>query len=134
LGDPAARGRGIGRAVEYLVQHHVFEIRRMAKLSCEVLAFNTQVLEMHQKLGFTREAVLREHVARRDGRHDVHVLGMLQREWLGLRDVLRQGLEMRGIVVEPSQAGGTDSRPAGNPLSPVDDDSEDAAMDMGSRR
>lgn len=100
LGDPAMQGRGVGRAVEYLIQHHVFEHRNMAKLSCEVLAFNTAVLRMHEKLGFTREGVLREHVLRSDGRHDVHLFGMLRSDWQRLKGELAQALESRGVTAD----------------------------------
>ncbi len=81
LADPAVRGRGVGGAVEYLVLAHVFEGRGLNKLWCEVLAGNTAVVRLHERFGFTREALLRDHVRKGGVFHDVVGLGLLAREW-----------------------------------------------------
>ena len=59
---------------------HVFETLRLNKLWCEVLAENTAVIGLHERFGFTREALLREHVMKSGARHDVVGLGLLRRE------------------------------------------------------
>ena len=81
LADPAIRGRGVGAAVEYLVLSHVFEGRRLDKLWCEVLAANTAVVSLHERFGFTREALFRDHVRKAGVFQDVVGLGLLRREW-----------------------------------------------------
>ena len=81
LADPAVRGRGVGAAVEYLVLGHVFEARGLNKLWCEVLAGNAAVVRLHERFGFTREALFRDHVRKAGVFHDVVGLGLLRREW-----------------------------------------------------
>jgi RimJ/RimL family protein N-acetyltransferase len=46
-----------------------------------VLAFNERTIELHERIGFVREGVLRSHVWRADGPHNVVVLSMLRSEW-----------------------------------------------------
>ncbi len=81
LADLAVRGRGVGAAVEYLVLGHVFEGRGLNKLWCEVLAGNTAVMRLHERFGFTREALFRDHVRKAGVFQDVVGLGLLGREW-----------------------------------------------------
>ena len=81
LADPAVRGRGVGAAVEYLVLGHVFEGRGLNKLWCEVLAGNAAVVRLHERFGFTREALFRDHLRKGGVFQDVVGLGLLRREW-----------------------------------------------------
>ncbi len=81
LADPSTRGRGVGAAVEYLVLGHVFEHLGLNKLWCEVLVENEGVWRLHEKFGFTREALYREHVCKGGVFRDVVGLGLLRREW-----------------------------------------------------
>ncbi len=81
LADPAVRGRGVGAAVEYLMLGHVFEGRGLNKLWCEVLSGNTAVVRLHERFGFTREALFRDHVRKHGVFQDVVGLGLLRREW-----------------------------------------------------
>lgn len=106
LGPADLRGKGIGRGVEYLVQRHVFETLGLNRLCCEVLDFNTAVIEMHQKLGFAREGILREHIRKADRACDVHVFGMLRADWLRLRESFASALAERGMTVEHETVGG----------------------------
>ena len=85
LADPAARGRGAGAAVEYLVLGHVFETLALNKLWCEVLAGNTAVIRLHERFGLTREALFRDHVRKDGAFHDVVGLGLLRREWAAVK-------------------------------------------------
>ena len=81
LADPAVRGRGVGAAVEYLVLGHVFEGVGLNKLWCEVLADNKAVVRLHERFGFSREALFRDHVRKGGVFQDVVGLGLLRREW-----------------------------------------------------
>ncbi len=81
LADPAVRGRGVGAAVEYLVLGHVFEVRGLNKLWCEVLAANSAVVRLHERFGFIREALFRDHVRKGGVFHDVVGLGLLRKDW-----------------------------------------------------
>ena len=86
IADPAVRGKGVGSAVEFWALTHVFDRLMLNRLSCAVLGFNVAVAAMHESFGFTREGLLREHVRRSDGVHDVLLFGMLRSEWGVVRD------------------------------------------------
>ena len=90
LADPAVRGRGVGAAVEYRVLRHVFETLELNKLWCEVLADNRAVVRLHERFGFTREALFRDHVRKGGVFRDVVGLGMLKREWPAAKTAAEQ--------------------------------------------
>lgn len=86
LGDTGIRGAGIGGKVEYNVLNYVFEELKLNKLRCEVFVFNDNVIKMHEKFGFRREAYYREH-CKKDGKfNDVVGLAILKSEWNVLKD------------------------------------------------
>lgn len=86
LGDTSVRGAGIGAKVEYNILNYVFNNLNLNKLRCEVLISNIQVIKMHEKFGFRREAYYREHVKKNDTYYDVVGLAMLKKEWEQLKD------------------------------------------------
>lgn len=77
--------KGTGSRIEWLILEHAFGVLQLHKLSCEVLAFNTPVIRMHEKFGFKVEGVLREQCKVGDDFVDVYRLGMLAGEWFQLR-------------------------------------------------
>jgi ribosomal protein S18 acetylase RimI-like enzyme len=64
--DPAARGRGLGRALARQAVYDAVELR-LAKLVVEVIADQTELIAMFVALGFDAEAVLADHVRDRNG-------------------------------------------------------------------
>lgn len=87
--------RGTGSKMEFLALEYVFFQLKMHKLHCEVLAFNTAVIELHKKFGFKVEGILKEH-HRYDGAFiDIYRLGLLQNEWSDLRQGLLDKLTKR---------------------------------------
>lgn len=85
LGDSSVRGAGIGAKVEFTMLNYVFETLKLNKLRCEVLISNQQVISMHEKFGFRREALYREHVKKEGQYYDVVGLAMLKKEWEQLK-------------------------------------------------
>lgn len=84
--------RGTGSRMEFLALEHAFGTMGLHKLHCEVLAFNTSVVGLHQKFGFAIEGTLREH-HRMDGEYvDIIRLGLLASEWVGKRDEMQAKL------------------------------------------
>lgn len=81
LADPATRGRGVGSVVELLVLSFVFERLGLNRLWCEVLVENEAVWGLHERFGFTREALFRAHVRKSGVFRDVVGLGMLGADW-----------------------------------------------------
>jgi L-amino acid N-acyltransferase YncA len=74
--DPAARRKGIGRA---LARWAVLEAARLglSKVFVEVVADQEAALVMFQQFGFVGEALLKDHVLDRRGKlHDLVILSM----------------------------------------------------------
>ncbi|WP_238348334.1 UDP-2,4-diacetamido-2,4,6-trideoxy-beta-L-altropyranose hydrolase [Pseudomonas sp. RW10S2] len=82
--DPEAP-KGTGSRMEFLALEHAFDVRRLHKLSCEVLAFNSGVVRLHQKFAFTVEGVLRQQHRVNDEWVDIVCLGLLREEWASHR-------------------------------------------------
>lgn len=73
--------RGTGSRMELLALDLAFLRMGLHKLCCEVLAFNTPVIKLHQKFGFTVEGVFRQQRKVADSYVDVYRLGLLAEEW-----------------------------------------------------
>jgi UDP-4-amino-4,6-dideoxy-N-acetyl-beta-L-altrosamine N-acetyltransferase len=99
LGEPSTRGKGVGAQVEYMVLSHVFGTAALNKLWCEVLADNAGVLKLHERFGFTREALFRDHVLKAGRFCDVVGLGLLKRDWDAARPGIAARLEAMGVAL-----------------------------------
>jgi len=84
--------RGTGARMEFLALDHVFNTMGLHKLHCEVLAFNTPVIRLHQKFGFLIEGTFRKQHKAEDGYVDIIRMGLLADEWAGKRDVMQAKL------------------------------------------
>lgn len=78
--------RGTGSRMEYLALERAFESLKLHKLNCEVLAFNSPVIKLHQKFGFKIEGILREQHLVEQEFVDIYRLGILSCEWTLKRD------------------------------------------------
>jgi UDP-4-amino-4,6-dideoxy-N-acetyl-beta-L-altrosamine N-acetyltransferase len=99
LAEPAARGKGAGGYVEFLMIERAFGELGVRKLWCEVLASNEAVWTMHQKFGFQIEARLREHVIKGGAPQAVIGLGLLKPDWDAARPAIVKRLERLGFVI-----------------------------------
>lgn len=81
LAAPSVRGKGVGGAIELNILKYVFEVINLNKLCCEVLAFNTKVIDIHKKYGSTIEGIFRDHVLKNNQFYDVVRLAILKSEW-----------------------------------------------------
>ena len=83
--DPARRGAGVGRA---LARHALIEAVRAGrrKLVVELAADQKNALAMFTSLGFTGEALLRDHIRDRNGKlHDLVMLAhFVDGMWAGM--------------------------------------------------
>ncbi len=98
LASPNVRGKGVGSVVEFLTLEFVFEELGLRRLSCEVLAFNQQVIAMHESFGFRREGQLRNAIRKGEGWTDVVLLSQLRDEWILNRLHHRNRLIERGLI------------------------------------
>lgn len=78
--------KGSGSRMEVLALDYAFQELGLHKLCCEVLAFNTPVIRLHEKFGFRVEGVLRDQYKRDDEFIDIYCLGLLSEEWAEARD------------------------------------------------
>ena len=94
--DDRSRRTGAGYYVEVFMLHFAFEHLKLNKLSCEVLAKNNAVWRLHEKIGFRREGLFLSHISKAGKYHDVVRLGLLQREWLSIKQKHVDRLVARG--------------------------------------
>lgn len=73
--------KGTGSRMEFLALEHAFSELDLHKLHCEVLAFNTPVIRLHEKFGFKVEGIFREQRHIGEKFVDVYRLGLLVGEW-----------------------------------------------------
>lgn len=73
--------KGTGSRMEFLILDYAFITLNLHKLSCEVLAFNTAVIKLHEKFGFKVEGVFREQHKVDEIFVDTYRLGILAVEW-----------------------------------------------------
>jgi len=92
--DPAYRRRGLGSTLAQRAMLEAFEMG-LHKLSVEVVADQAAAIQLFLVLGFSGEAILRDHVRDRDGHlHDLIVLAhVVDENWAllataGIEDAL----------------------------------------------
>lgn len=78
--------RGTGARMEFLALEHAFSTMQLYKLYCEVLAFNTSVIRLHQKFGFQIEGTFRKHHKIDDDYVDIIRMGLFADEWTSKRN------------------------------------------------
>lgn len=71
--------------MEFLALDQAFGPLGLHKLYCEVLAFNTAVIGLHQKFGFRVEGTFRGQHLKESEYIDIVRLGLLSREWASRR-------------------------------------------------
>jgi UDP-4-amino-4,6-dideoxy-N-acetyl-beta-L-altrosamine N-acetyltransferase len=79
---------GMGTAMGIASLNYIFGDMQIRKLCSEVLAGNEASIGFHEKLGFSREGLLREHVMKNAEYVDVICFGIFQREWEQQRERL----------------------------------------------
>lgn len=84
--------RGTGSKMEFLMLEHAFGTLQLHKLYCEVLAFNTPVIKLHQKYGFKVEGVFRDQYKVGGNFVDTYRLGILAAEWQEQRQAMHEKL------------------------------------------
>lgn len=62
IGEPSARGRGVGTAAARLMLYYCFAEEKLHRVYLRALADNEQAIRSYQKAGFVQEGLLREDV------------------------------------------------------------------------
>jgi RimJ/RimL family protein N-acetyltransferase len=77
IGEPAARGRGLGSEATRLVTQFAFEALGLHRISLTLFAFNEAALRCYTKAGFTEEGRMRDAITRDGRRWDEIQMGLL---------------------------------------------------------
>jgi len=72
---------GIGSRMGYEALEHAFQQYKFHKLNGEILAHNAKSIRYHEKLGFTREGLFRDHHFDGSNYVDIVRMGILKHEW-----------------------------------------------------
>lgn len=80
--------RGSGAAMELLMLDEAFGPAGIRKLCCEVLAFNAGVVRLHERFGFVREGLLKDHHLKNGAFQDVVCMARFAEGWAADRAVL----------------------------------------------
>lgn len=75
------QGQGVARECVSALIDHLFDTEGHRRLFAEIDADNTASIGVVERLGFTREACLREHETTHKGLCDMLIYGLLRREW-----------------------------------------------------
>jgi [ribosomal protein S5]-alanine N-acetyltransferase len=81
IGDPGQRGQGLGYAAGLKMLDHAFSVLGLSRITAEVTSSNVKMLGLLDKLGFTREGILRQHETRNGIKEDLILFGMLRSEF-----------------------------------------------------
>lgn len=81
LGDPAARGRGLGREAVSLLVDHLFRTRSVERIGATVDVDNVPSNRLMEGLGFRVEGTLRSALFHHGKWHDVRIYGLTRPEW-----------------------------------------------------
>ncbi|HRF93714.1 MAG TPA: GNAT family protein [Aggregatilineales bacterium] len=82
IGEPSEWGKGYGSDAMNVLVRFAFMDLNLHRLELNVFSYNPRAIKSYEKIGFVREGVLRETLYRDGTYHDIHVMGILRREWM----------------------------------------------------
>lgn len=81
IGERSNWGKGYGQEALALVLAFAFRELNLHRVQLTVFAYNERAIRLYERLGFQREGVYREFLARDGERHDMYLYGLLRPEW-----------------------------------------------------
>ena len=81
IGDPTARGQGVGHVAAWLVLNHAFMNLNLNRVWAQVVSDNQPCLKMCQRLGFVTEGTQRQAVFLQGSYCDLVTYSMLRSEF-----------------------------------------------------
>ena len=73
--------KGMGTALAYKMLEYIFEDLNIRKLCAEVLDYNENSIKFHEKVGFQKEGILREHIYINNSYCDIHLFSYFKKDW-----------------------------------------------------
>jgi RimJ/RimL family protein N-acetyltransferase len=83
IGEPSARGQGLGREAVELLVAHLFRVGAHDRIGASSDVENGASSRLLEAIGFRREGTLRRALHHHGRWHDVHVYGVTRSEWAG---------------------------------------------------
>ncbi|QSB47880.1 UDP-4-amino-4,6-dideoxy-N-acetyl-beta-L-altrosamine N-acetyltransferase [Parageobacillus toebii] len=80
IGDQSAP-KGLGTLMGYLAINFIFEEVNIRKLCAEIIQSNERSIRYHERLGFRKEGVLKEHVLKNNQYADVILMALFHKQW-----------------------------------------------------
>jgi RimJ/RimL family protein N-acetyltransferase len=84
IGEKDYWGRGYGTDAARVILRFAFDELNLHRVELDVYDFNPRAIRSYEKVGFVHEATRRDALFRDGAYHDVHKMGILQREWRAL--------------------------------------------------
>lgn len=91
IGDPAARGKGVGFEAAWLLCAHGFRALNLHRIACGTFGNNEAMMALARRLGMKEEGRRREAAFKAGGWLDVVEFGVLRDEFFAAGDELPQG-------------------------------------------
>ncbi|MED4877005.1 UDP-4-amino-4,6-dideoxy-N-acetyl-beta-L-altrosamine N-acetyltransferase [Anoxybacillus geothermalis] len=85
--------KGSGTLMGYLALNFIFEELNIRKLCAEIISFNERSIRYHQRLGFRKEGVLREHILKNNQYADVILMALFNKEWKEQKSKIQNMIE-----------------------------------------
>lgn len=82
LGEKAYWGQGFGTDATRTILRFAFEELNLHRVELEVFDFNPRAMRSYEKAGFRHEGTRRQALFRHGRYHDVHLMSILQSEYL----------------------------------------------------
>lgn len=84
--DPAYWSKGLGAEATQLMVNYAFKTLNLNRIQLHVCAENVPALKIYQRVGFTKEGVLRQAMFRNGNYVDFWVMAILRSDWLALQN------------------------------------------------
>ncbi|MDX2077535.1 MAG: GNAT family protein [bacterium] len=82
IGEPSEWGKGFGSDAMNVLVRFAFMDLNLHRLELHVFSYNARAISSYEKVGFVGEAVLHEALYRDGIYHDIHIMGILRRDWM----------------------------------------------------
>lgn len=80
--------KGFGTEATRLMVDFAFDTLNLNRIQLHVCAENVPAIKIYQKVGFSREGILRQAMYRKGAYYDFWVMGLLRQEWLAEKQLL----------------------------------------------
>lgn len=84
IGERENWGKGYGSDAMSILLHYAFAELNLRRVSLGVFEYNPRAIRSYEKAGFRHEGRMRKYLNHEGKRWDIHFMGILREEWLGL--------------------------------------------------